>query len=172
MKKLAVIITTLALISSYIMYKQVTNDVLSSQISSDALIIFENWRQIHNKNYQNPRELFYRLQVFSDNLKHINKVNSDFKNGLSTWKAGLNQYSDIKYEDFFSSKIRFERYSESDEFVKNNNQSIIIEDPPAELDWRKTDKLLPIQDQLYCSSGYAFSAMDGIATAVAIKSSS
>ena len=107
----------------------------------------------------------------------MKKVNNFYAAGDSTWFAGLNKFSDLSYDDFKASYLNqgnplsnFKEEKTEDKGHEFRAQKI-VGDPAPSIDWRTSGKLLPIADQLYCISGYAFSALDAISTAVAIKNS-
>ena len=69
---------------------------------SSTLIQENLWDQFkvkYNRNYKST-ENEYRKQIFMKELAEIEAHNQKFDSGLSSYKQGINQYSDWTWEEF------------------------------------------------------------------------
>ena len=62
---------------------------------------FLEFRQKYNKDTVTPKELEYRFKVFQSNLEKIKKHNKK----KSTFTMGVNQFSDLTWEEFKNSYL-------------------------------------------------------------------
>ncbi|KDO68429.1 hypothetical protein CISIN_1g047264mg, partial [Citrus sinensis] len=68
--------------------------------STDKLVeLFESWMLKHGKSYESTEEKLHRLEIFKDNLKHIDARNRELQITSSYW-LGLNEFSDMSHEEF------------------------------------------------------------------------
>ncbi|GJR18898.1 cysteine protease XCP1-like protein [Tanacetum coccineum] len=124
--------------------------------------LFESWVSKHGKFYDILEEKLHRLEIFKDNLKHIDETNKK----LSNYWLGLNEFADLSHEEF---KIMFlglkgelpeKREESSEEFTYRD-----FVDLPKSLDWRKKGAVAPVKNQGSCGSYWALStvaAVEGI----------
>lgn len=130
--------------------------------------IFNEW-QITYKDLIIPKnDKTNRMHFFLENLKQINKHNSKEN---KTYEAGVNQFSDLTFEEFVNYKcgIKLPKRLVSDE---NENDTEIIHsissdriarfgnydaDAPDSVNF--TYLMQPVLDQKSCSSCWAFTAM-------------
>jgi hypothetical protein len=63
---------------------------------------FEVWKGKHGKRYASAAEHKKKLAAFCTSLKEIHEINA--RPG-ATWRAALNPYSDLTWEEFSASKL-------------------------------------------------------------------
>lgn len=113
------------------------------------VMAFARWKLKFNKAYQSPEEEIYRLDAFASHYWHIEGINRRYGKGEISWYAGLNKFSDMSYDDFKAGYMNNRVYTKKELASEKQVQFRkvdILKDPPAEKDWRKSGKLLPIQD--------------------------
>ncbi|ENN75478.1 cathepsin L-like proteinase [Dendroctonus ponderosae] len=59
-----------------------------------------NFKTLHKKIYQSAEAEAQRFEVFKNNLEMIRKHNLEFEQGKTSWKMGVNQFSDLTEEEF------------------------------------------------------------------------
>ncbi|CAG9759479.1 unnamed protein product [Ceutorhynchus assimilis] len=73
--------------------------LLASAILSDE----EEWKKFKDANrkiYKTNNEESHRYQIFKDNLHKIREHNEMYEKGESSFKMGLNKFSDLTDEEF------------------------------------------------------------------------
>ncbi|KAL1494750.1 hypothetical protein ABEB36_010298 [Hypothenemus hampei] len=77
--------------------------VLVITLGEAILSTEEEWQQfksLHNKLYQSSEEEAYRFGIFKNNLEKIREHNEKYERGETTYKMGINQFSDLTFEEF------------------------------------------------------------------------
>ncbi|EEF48009.1 cysteine protease, putative [Ricinus communis] len=67
--------------------------------------LFESWMSKHGKTYESIEEKLHRLEVFKDNLMHIDRRNRD----VTTYWLALNEFADLSHEEFKSKLAQIRR---------------------------------------------------------------
>ena len=75
-----------------------SSTVLESSIAA-AKTKHEQWMNDFKRTYANDTEKEKRFMIFAEKLEYIERFNRD---GNETYKLGLNQFSDLTYEEFVS----------------------------------------------------------------------
>ena len=72
-------------------------------VASAALTKDELWNDFKlkfNRNYRSFKDDLFRKQIFLNNVEEVEKHNEKYELGLSTYKQGINEYSDWTWEEF------------------------------------------------------------------------
>lgn len=124
------------------------------------------FKAVHNKTYDSIEEPF-RFDVFKANLKRIKNYQDNDK-GAS---YGVTKFADLTPKEFKTQILgvrgRYDSLNPSHEgrqVYKPRNQDI-----PAAFDWRNKSAVTPVKNQGSCGSCWAFSAIQNIEGAHAIK---
>ncbi|GKE20461.1 cysteine protease XCP1-like protein [Tanacetum coccineum] len=142
--------------------------------------LFESWVSKHGKFYDILEEKLHRLEIFKDNLKHIDETNKKFSNywlGLNEFVMqaqiqlvipffSLHQFVDLSHEEFknmflgLQGELPEKREESSEEFTYRDFVDLL-----NSLDWRKKGVVAPVKNQGSCGSCWALStvaAVEGI----------
>ena len=122
---------------------------------------FSLFQKQYGKVYAAPEEARYRLAVFNDNLKKIEKHNAKHL----PWTLGVNKFADIGAEEF---SYKFCGCAK-DPKTRSGRITPIYGDAPARVDWREKGAVTPVKDQASCGSCWAFSTTGTVESAYAIK---
>ncbi|GJU32705.1 cysteine protease XCP1-like protein [Tanacetum coccineum] len=120
--------------------------------------LFESWVSKHGKFYDSLEEKLHRLEIFKDNLKHIDETNKK----VSNYWLGLNEFADLSHEEFnmflgLKVELPEKREESSEEFTYRD-----FVDLPKSVDWRKKGAVAPIKNQGSCGSCWAFSTVAAV----------
>jgi hypothetical protein len=74
----------------------------SDNSSKETYELFDAWRVKYKKEYPTELEQYHRSQIFSENLKVIERLNAESE-GLASFQE--NEYMDLSYSEFRALKI-------------------------------------------------------------------
>jgi len=143
----------------------------ATKISIDVEILFEKFMLDFEKNYANFSEMAYRLEVFAENVQHINAHN----NASSSYKKGINKFSDLTSEEFAAQfltgykAIAVPGQQGLAESAFWSDMAESISDLPESVDWKERGVMTSVKDQGSCGSCWAFAATALVESYVAIE---
>lgn len=129
--------------------------------SPERLIdLFELWMRKHSKSYGSIEEKWARLEIFKDNLIHVDETN---QKRTSYW-VGLNEFADLSHEEFKATHLGMlrRRHQKGGPF---SFRYAHVSDLPKSVDWREKGAVTGVKNQGSCGSCWAFStvaAVEGI----------
>jgi C1A family cysteine protease len=131
-------------------------------VNGRILDLFNQWAQNHNIDLSEPRIFERILNNWLDNHEYIENVNA--KN--LTYKLGHNAYSGYS-SDEFAELMGFNR--ERTAHLRGSSLQNLELTAPTSIDWRSKGMVNPVRDQGQCGSCWAFSTIQSVESAVAIK---
>ena len=121
---------------------------------------FSLFKEKFDRKYSTPEEELYRRSIFEAKLAKIEAHNA--KN--LSWKKGINQFSDMTFEEFKSFYLS--------KIVLDNSASINtpqVQPKAGKKDWREEGVVSRVKNQASCGSCWAFSTTGAMEAAWAIK---
>ncbi|KAH3734401.1 procathepsin L-like [Dreissena polymorpha] len=123
--------------------------------------LFQLFKDKTERKYKRFAEEEKRRQIFADNVRYINKHNAKYASGESTFYLGINQFTDMSYQEFAENYANLQN-----EDTWKGNASIFVPPEnyatPSSVDWRQKGYVTQVKDQGPCGSGWAFSATGAI----------
>merc|ERR1719319_1703499 len=102
---------------------------------------FESFKLRANKTYSSLAEEQMRFEVFQENLKAIEKHNSEGH----TWRMGVTKFADLTRSEFVSATSGRASFPQAPTVPKMEN--VRVEDLPEHMDWRDKGVITPVMDQ-------------------------
>ncbi|KAJ1179153.1 hypothetical protein NDU88_004389 [Pleurodeles waltl] len=131
------------------------------QPTTDDEFHFKTWMLLHEKRYT-LQEYFQRLPTFTANRRRVEEHNAE----KHSFQLGLNQFSDLTFEEFKKLYLWSEPQNCSATGGKHLPRSVQY---PDSMDWRKKGNFVtPVKNQGPCGSCWTFSTTGCLESAVAI----
>ncbi|CAD7088593.1 unnamed protein product [Hermetia illucens] len=129
----------------------------------------KEWKQFqlaYNRNYNSPKELRYRKEIFNENLQKIIKHNEQYEEGLLSYTKGVNQFTDLTFEEV-QNKLLTCKGSIASEVARYSSVDVDIlqvddNEVPDSIDFREKGYVTPVKNQGNCGSCWAFSAVGSL----------
>ncbi|XP_023020442.2 cathepsin L-like proteinase [Leptinotarsa decemlineata] len=130
-------------------------------------VSWENFKTTFSKSYRNTVEDKQRYNIFLSNMLKIKEHNKKFENGQTSYRMGINKFTDLTPEEFME-KMTISKYP-MPKFVTKKVEIDFDGDLPAEMNWKKKGVVTKVIDQLSCGACWAFSATGAVESQLAIK---
>jgi len=127
-------------------------------VSRDAQ--WEEFKLTFKKGYRNLEQESERKGIFMAHLDAIEAHNAKYEAGLSTYQQGVNQFSDLTFEEFENTVLMREQ-----SYVQGENKAAVPRTPkfhPDSHDWRDENVLGAVKNQGQCGSCWAFGAVGAV----------
>ncbi|XP_072399502.1 cathepsin L-like proteinase [Diabrotica undecimpunctata] len=131
---------------------------------------YQQWMSFkarHSKQYKITEDKL-RFQIFQDNLREIEEHNARYTKGEVGWFKGVTPFADWTKEEFQGLLTR----QAASRPKLNESLGVYIADPnvnlPSSVDWRNEGAVLPVREQGFCGSCWAFSTVGALEGQAAI----
>ncbi|KAK9877091.1 hypothetical protein WA026_016833 [Henosepilachna vigintioctopunctata] len=119
----------------------------------------EEWNKFqmkYGKSYRSPHEARKRFVIFNDNMRNISAHNVLYERGESSFKKGINQFTDWTEAEFmqFLEKGAPKAPPKNSGKLFKKTEGIEL---PESVDWREKGAVREVKDQGGCGSCWSFS---------------
>nr|KYP43312.1 Fruit bromelain [Cajanus cajan] len=126
----------------------------------------EQWMSKHQRSYTDEAEKQKRFKIFMENLEYVEKFNNAEN---TSYKMGLNQFSDLTEQEFIASHTGFKISSLPVSDSSLNTIPLNLTGIPSNFDWRDKGVVTNVKNQGECACCWAFSTVGAIEGLVGIK---
>lgn len=110
-----------------------------------------------------------RESIFNHNLAQIEAQNEAFRNGESTWSAGINHFADMTSEERAAAKGYKKSPSDMFQAQQATQGPVPMKGLPTSFDWRLQNMVTPPKNQGSCGSCWAHAAIETIESHASIQ---
>jgi cathepsin L len=133
-------------------------------------VLLDEWnlyKVTHNKQYDTDFEERFRMKVYYENKRKVDRHNQHFERGNRTFELGPNEYSDMLPHEFVRTMNGFKgalnKKLKSDpespfQFLTTAFIAPLHVDVPKSIDWRTKGAVTPVKNQGHCGSCWSFSS--------------
>jgi len=125
--------------------------------------LFHHYQNDYSKQYSID-EYNHRYENFANNVKHIFELHEKHP----TYKIGLNEYSDLSFEEFRRTHNNTNQYHLYSSPCSTTDYATGLNVPDS-IDWREQNAVTPVKNQGQCGSCWAFSTTGAVEGAYAIS---
>ncbi|XP_039606229.1 cathepsin O [Polypterus senegalus] len=139
-----------------------------SSLATESDDAYNTFQELYNRSYEPGTNQFSRrLKAFQESLKRHSHLNSFSYDGNGSARYGINQFSDLSPQEFKDKYLR-SRSELCPKYGHLEDRSYNV-DLPSRFDWRDKNVVTPVRSQQTCGGCWAFSVVEGIETAYAVK---
>ena len=149
---LAVAVASSVLIASSLYYASTSKEA-NPLFDEDIEKAFNHWMMQNGKSYGNMSDKQYRMGVFAENRKTVQKNAQD---STATYSLALNQFADLTVTEFESQNMGLKNPPNDNLYEDDRNEESDDEeynlDAPRSVDWVSAGYVTPVKNQGQCDS--------------------